>query len=326
MRDAAVTEILEVHDNVRTPIRHAVECAHRLSISADGASAFDERTLMARFAAMPGKEGIRAIYVAPGSSLTHCEFLRYFANVTALTLASTRLSSTSGMRFAPQLSDLIIGTGETNRIDLAELPGSSVSRVRIERPRYEDLQTIGQCPHVRRLEVVGSATVDFRLFKRMQLEALALVNVRNEDVRSLDTIDRVDRLSLSQCASLTRFAGTSTRATKLWVDACNQLDLESLGLLRGLRTLRVTKCRQPFDIAVLSRLPEIEEVSFEGCKLLLDDVEQIRAPTLRKFWAGRVKDDVVNRISRACPSAMVCNGTVLERDGVRQDVQAFYEH
>ena len=112
-------EVLEVHDNAITPIRWATDGAHRLSISADGERAFDERTLMTRLAAMAGKERIRAIYVAPGSGLTHCGFLKYFANVTALTLASARMQSTAGLRFAPALSDLILGTEQPNRIDLA---------------------------------------------------------------------------------------------------------------------------------------------------------------------------------------------------------------
>lgn len=320
-------EVLEVHDNAVTPIRRDAHDAHRLSISAEGEGAFDEKTLMARLAAMPGKERIRAIYVAPGSSVTHCGFLKYFVNVTALTLASTRTTSTAGLRLAPQLSDLILGTDQPNRIDLAELPGSSISRVRIERPRSTDLQAIGQCPRIRRLEVVSAATVDFRVLARMQLDALTLISARNEEIRALDPSSDIDMLWLSHCASLTRFAGANTRVRRLWVDACDQLELESLTSLRRLTMLRITKCRQPFDLGLLARLPELEEISFANCKLvLLDRAEKVHAPMLRKLWAGSVKDDVVSRISRALPSTLVCNGSVLEIGGVRQpDVQAFHD-
>jgi hypothetical protein len=321
-----VPEVLEVHDNAVTPIRRDARDAHRLSISAEGEGAFDEKTLMARLAAMPGKERIRAIYVAPRSSVTHCGFLKHFVNVTALTLASTRMTSTVGLRSAPQLSDLILGTDQPNRVDLAELPGSSVSRVRVERPRSADLQAVGQCIRIRRLEVVTAANVDFRVFAGMQLDALTLINVRNEEVRALDPSGDIDMLWLSHCVSLTRFAGANTRVRRLWVDACDQLDFESLTSLRRLTMLRITKCRQPFDLGLLARLPELEEISFANCKLvLLDGAEKVHAPILRKLWAGSVKDDVVNRISRALPSTLVCNGSVLEMGGVRQrDVQAFH--
>jgi hypothetical protein len=277
-----VPEVLEVHDNAITPIRWATDSAHRLSISTDGVRAFDERTLMGRLAAMPGKEHIRAIYVAPGSGLTNCGFLKHFAGVTALTLASPRMESTAGLRFAPGLSDLILGTDQPNRIDLAELPDSSISRVRIERPRPADLQAIGRCTRLRRLEVVNAGAIDFRVFANLQLETLWL----------------------SQCPAFTRFSGTLSRLT----------------------TLRVTKCWQPFDLTLLNQLPELEDVSFASCKLVLDGTQKIRAPMLRKFWAGSVKNDVVNQISRALPSTLVSNGSVLEIGGVRQpDVQAFHE-
>lgn len=320
-------EVLEVHDNAVTPIRRGAQDAHRLSISADGEAAFDEKTLMARLAAMPGKERIKAIYVAPGSSVTHCGFLKYFGSATALTLASARMTSTVGLRFAPALSDLILGTtDQPNRIDLAELRGSSVSRVRIERPRSADLQAIGQCARVRRLEIVNAGTVDFRMFASMQLDALTLINARNDEVRALDPNGDIDMLWLSHCASLTRFAGVNARVRRLWVDACDQLDFESLTLLRRLTMLRITKCRQAFNLGLLARLPELEEISFANCKLVLDGTPNIHAPMLRKLWAGSVKDDVVSRISRALPSTLVCNGSVLELCGVRQpDVQAFHD-
>jgi hypothetical protein len=321
-----VPEVLEVHDNAITPIRWATDSAHRLSISTDGVGAFDERTLMTRLAAMAGKERIRAIYVAPGSSLTHCGFLKYFANVTALTLASTRMESAEGLRFAPALSDLILGTDQLNRIDLVELPGSAVSRLRIERPRSADLQAIGRCARLRRLEVVNSGAVDFRLFADLHLETLTLINVRNEEVRALDAIGDIGMLWLSHCPSFTRFAGMSSRVTRLWVDACDQLELGSLTSLQRLTTLRVTKCRQPFDLTLLSRLPELEEVSFASCKLAFDGAQPVHAPMLRKFWAGSVKNDVVSRISRVLPTTLVSNGSVLEIGGVRQpDLQTFHE-
>ena len=45
-------------------------------------------------------------------------------------------------------------------------------------------------------------------------------------------------------------------------------------------------CKQPFDIVVLASLPELEDVTFAMCKLVLDKIEGIRAPRLRKFWAN----------------------------------------
>ena len=321
-----MSENFEILDNISDPIATPGKGADRLVIDASPAGTFDTDTFMARLAVMHGRERIKAASVKPSSNLVDCGFLRYFENVIGITLAGKHLASLAGVRGAPRLANLIIPNSKTNRIDLSELVGSSVVKLRLERPRSLDLETIGQCAHLGKLDLVYLQTIDLRVLAGMQLTELALTYVKNEEIASLDVIEGIKQLTVSYCAPLQRFTGPSTKVTTLWIETCNRLEFESLAAAAGVKSLRVATCKQPFDLAVLASLPELEDVTFANCKLVLDNLEGIRAPKLRKFWANPVKDDVVSRISRAFPAAMVCNGSVLEIGGVRQPrMQRFYD-
>jgi hypothetical protein len=321
-----VSVSLEILDNSSDPIATPREGFDRLVIGASAAGTFDADAFMARLAAMRGRERIKSASVTWSSNLVDCGFLRYFENIIGVTLGGKHLASLAGVRNVPRLANLSVPNSKTNRIDLSELAGSSVDNLRIERPRPVDLETIGRCAHIRDLDLVHVQTLDLQILANMQLKELALVYVKNEEIASLDVIERIEKLNLAYCRSLRRITGPSTKVTTLWIETCNGLEFESLAAAASIKRLRVATCKQPFDIAVLASLPELEHVSFALCKLALDKIERIRAPKLRRFWANPMKDDVVSRISRAFPAAMVCNGRVLEIDGVRQPrIQRFYE-
>ena len=321
-----MSENLEILDNIPDPITTPREGVNRLVIGASAAGTFNADAFMARLAAMRGRERIKSAYVAPSSNLIDCGFLRNFENIIGVTLTGKHLASLAGVRSAPRLANLIVPNSKTNRIDLSELPASSVARLRIERPSPVDLETIGRCAHIRNLDLVYVQTIDLRILASMHLEELALTYVKNEEIASLDVIERIEKLNLCDCRSLRRLTGPSTKVTTLWIETCNGLEFESLAAAAGVKRLRVAMCKQPFEVAVLASLPELEDVTFANCKLVLEGIEGVRAPKLRRFWANPVKDDVVGRISRAFPTAMVCNGRVLEIDGVRQPrMQRFYE-
>ena len=320
-----MSDELKILDNIPDPIAAPREGVDGLAVDASAAEAFDVNVFMARLEAMPGRERIKYASVALSSNLVDCTFLRYFENVVGITLAGKHLVSLAGVRSAPRLSNLSLRSGKTNRIDLTELAGLSVGTLRIERPRPVDVETVGRCTHIRDLNL-SHQTIDFRLLASMQLRELALSHARNEEIASPDTIERIEKLNLSHCAALRRFTGPSTKVKTLSIDACNSLEFESLTMTTGLKALRVAMCKQPFDVAVLASLPELEHVTFANSKLVLDGIEGMRMPKLRKLWVSPAKDDVVRRISRAFPAAMVCNGRVLEIGGVRQTgIQRFYE-
>lgn len=321
-----MSENLEIHDNIPDPIATPREGVHGLHFGASAAGTFDADSFMARLAAMRGREQIKYASVTLGSNLVDCTFLRYFENVGGITLTGKHLASLAGVRSAPRLANLYVRNGKTNRIDLSELVGSSVATLWIERPRLVDVETIGRCTHISHLNLSHFQTIDLRVLAGMRLEELSLTHVKNEEIASLDTIDRIEKLNLSYCRPLRRLTGPGTKITKLWIDTCNGLEFESLAAAAGVKQLRVATCKQPFDVSVLASLPELEDVTFANPKLVLDGIEGIRLPKLRKFWVSPAKDGVVSRISRAFPAAMVCNGRVLEIGGTRQPgIQRFYQ-
>ena len=320
-----MSEEIQIQDNIPEPIASR-EGVDGIVIGASAAGAFAVDAFMARLAAMRGRERIKYASVTLSSNLVDCAFLRYFENVVGLTLAGRHLASLDGVRGAPRLANLYVRNSKPNRIDLSELAGSSVATLRLERPTPADLETIGRCAPIRELNLSHFQTIDVRLLANMQLTELALSHLKNEEIASLDSIERIEKLNLSHCASLRRFTGPATKVATLWIDTCNSLEFDSLSAAAGMKKLRVAMCKQPFDIAVLASLPELEAVTFTGTRLVLDGIETLRAPKLRKLWVSPVKDTVVNHISRALPAAMVCNGSVLEIGGERQpDIQRYYE-
>jgi Leucine-rich repeat (LRR) protein len=145
------------------------------------------------------------------------------------------------------------------------------------------------------LRLTGFAEARLDLRQLFFLKVLALVQPRLESLDFLQAFTRLQHLEVSYPKALRSLAGLSAVAESL-----EELDLDhvsnaesypdSIGELRLLKTLRLTKCHPLSDIEFIRELPCLESFAFVDTKVLSGDL----TPCLELKYVGFLENKKYN--------------------------------
>jgi hypothetical protein len=179
---------------------------------------------------------------------------------------------------------------------------------------------VGNLARLRELWLVGYCEKNIDRFPVRDLEMFRAQGGRLEEV----AVD-AKFVFLQVCTKLIRFR--RSRIDSLCLEACNRLELDTLGQVRGLTTLELVARRDIPSFDFIGRCPNLKKLVVSANALKQTDMRALhKTRTLQRVFLGMLKERAITDLAMANPHLVVTNGRVCYREGVLQeDNTAFFE-
>lgn len=110
-----------------------------------------------------------------------------------------------------------------------------------------------------------------------------------------------------------------------WIEGCNSLDLNTLGRIRGLTSLRMSNIKSLDSLSFIEKCKSLEKVSITATAMNAVNVGDLeKSPCLKKLFLGQCSKDRLRAISMSAPSILLSNGD-LTIIGGREKQWSYFE-
>jgi hypothetical protein len=186
---------------------------------------------------------------------------------------------------------------DQDRSGLESLKGKRIGRLVVHIRLPDDVEHIASCKNVDRLELWGWKEPDLTSLKSLAVRYLRMVRGRQTSVKGLNT-KRLKMLWVHSCGKLREL--DIPRLSWLWVWACNNLDLDSLGSVRGLVGLDVGMRREIRSLAFVAKCRSLKCLTIDTYSWKTRDFRPLaKAPALQLAGFPRLGRAYVEAISTA---------------------------
>ena len=186
---------------------------------------------------------------------------------------------------------------------LESIKGKRIGRLVVHIHRPDDAKYVASCKSVDRLEIWGWKGPDLTVLQGLAVRYLRLVRGQQVSAKGLNTT-RLKKLSLHGCGKLTHLQ--IPRIPWLWLWACNNFDLDSLGSVHGLVGLDIGPRREIRSLEFVAKCTSLKFLSIDTNSWKTEDFRPLaRARALKIVGFTRLRPGKVEAISKLNPKLLV---------------------
>jgi hypothetical protein len=194
-----------------------------------------------------------------------------------------------------------------DRSSLESLRGKRVGRLVVHIRKSEDAEHVASCKRVDRLELWSWKEPDLTSLKGLAVRYLDMIRGRQTSVKGLNT-KRLKKLWVRSCGKLREL--DIPRLPCLWVWACNNLDLDSLGSVHGLVGLDIGMRREISSLGFVAKCRSLKCLLIDTYSWKTQDFQPlVDAPALEIVGFTRLKPALVEALSAANQKLVIAAGT-----------------
>ena len=264
--------------------------------------------------------GVKRVVIGYTSLMEDTSILQSFPNVEDVWLEGKRLVQIDTLAALPRLSDLSIAALSSKR-SLAVLPRLKLIGLGVQVRKSADLEPVRGCRSVRNLGFSEWPWHSWQELDGMHLKSLSFG--RGKLVSATGASAQVEHLYFNSCRRL-REVG-QVHASEVTVIACPNLDLMTLGQVKGLHKLQVSYGGKVSSVEFVRGCRHLADLSMTATRITPEDVSpMIESNSLRVAWLY-APNDVIAAVGRANPRITICNGSVCYHRGRKVEEREYYQ-
>ncbi len=273
----------------------------------------DESELGAWLARQPARRGIQHIHVTYGSRLRSPWVVHHLPGVRTLLLEGRQLGHLGDLPAKRHFVRLTVDTAPAKKLDLSFLEQLDLGALDVRISSERQMDQVARCGALRNLTIRSWKDSDLQRLSSMRLDHLRLFGGRIQRARGL-RFGRLISCHFGGCHHLASVAGIFPR--QLTIDACNRLDLSTIGDNSRLEYLWLMCQRNIHSWSFMARCRQLRTFSSGACRFTAEDSSPIsRARSLKAMYLGYAIDDVVRRMGAAHRKVTITNGRVCYSEG-----------
>jgi hypothetical protein len=242
--------------------------------------------------------------------LTDLNVIKAFPNLRNIRVYGYKIKSLDGLEWFQQgdFIDICMETNRKRRID--KISRAHITRMSLHYARPEDLDDIADCLTLNSLELYQSQDLDFAKWKRMNLETILLKRGKFEEIANTVDIPCLKSIYVLGFRSLERFAGDNSRITRLLVDNCKKLDLQTIQTFKGIKVLIVNSCPNDIALTEIGQLEHQESIDLINCNVNVDTLTlNHHFPKIKELHISNMKKEQAIELSQANPDVLITTKT-----------------
>lgn len=263
---------------------------------------------------------VRELHIDWNSRLQSMSIVRMFPNLEAVSCASGEIESLWELVGLDKLRLFAIGSDGTARRSLEVIPHLRLDRLSVDVRSDTDADFIGACRGpLSFLSIDHWRQPDFRALASLQVKRAKIIDAMAVTSAGINC-DQLAHLWFGECGRLSRLEGI--RAPQIWIEACNQLDLDTLESVQGLRALRLTSLRNLKSFDFLHGCRSLDHISLTATRIPIDRSGLIESASLKLVFLSRPLPELLE-IGAANPRLILGNGDGAVANGKIRPAQVY---
>ncbi|MEX2414583.1 MAG: hypothetical protein WD424_00450, partial [Paenibacillaceae bacterium] len=249
-----------------------------------------------------GISQIQSLSISYSSLLKDLKVVKAFPNLRYISVYGYQITSLDGLEWFQHGEYIDITTEKNRRRSITKISDAPIKRMSLHFARSEDLDDIAECLTLNYLEIFRSKDLEFSKWNRVPLESLGIKQGKFKELGNTAAIISLKDISVLGCRSLERFTGNNNRITRLLIDNCKKLDLQTIQTFQGLETLIVNGNPNEIGLTEIGELKQLKSLTLIMCNVRIDTSNLKRYfPRLEKLHISNMKKEQAIELSQSNP-------------------------
>lgn len=276
-----------------------------------------------RLECIKGLARIRILRIERDSRLRNLQFIKLMPNIEEVFLYSARLESIDGLEQLKKVRFLEVDFGNKKRRILTALQIANVEKLSIWSPSRSDIENIASSATIQDLEFFRcKGALELERLRSLPLKYIRLEKGEFDELGDFTHLSELESLILIGCRNLRRFRGINHSLEVLIIESCNNIDVTSIQVFKGLKSLDLVGIKQMVPLSAFTGSAKLCNLSFQRCRVDVDKSElRAELPMLGELWISGLKKGQIVELSKSNPDVVVSNGRYTYRNG--SEIEAY---
>jgi len=269
----------------------------------------NETTIFSIFKKIKNLNHVESLEIDPDSTISNLKILTLFQNIKSLNIYSQYLANLDGIEHFKG-NYIQIDTDNKKRLDITGLSRTKITNLVMKIIKESDIDEIALCINLERILLTNCPNISFAKFKKVPLSLMQLWGGKLEVIEDTINIPTLETLTLGKNTKLQNFNGDNSNVIYLHINACNNLDLKTIGTFKNLKNITLESIKKNFSISDFQSLKKIESISLRGnCNVDIDINQFNMFKSLKKVLISNLKADNAKEMSNQNINILISNGS-----------------